>query len=293
MKKRFLPTLSIIVASVFWGTTGLFNKCFSDLGFSASDVVVFRMLSAAVFMTLFILIKDRKAFIIKLSNLPILLLIGAISIFSTSYFYINSISASSMSVAAILMYTAPFIVVIASCFIYKEKLTARKICALIIAFIGCILVSGLGKTSTFGIVFGLLSGITYASYSIFSKTALKSMSSYTITLYGFIIAAASALITTNPVRIAKDVVACGYKIILPLIFIGIITSILPYLFYTYGLKHTEAGKASIISMLEPLVATLLGFIVLGQKTGIPGIIGIIFIVSAVIIIEMKVKKDEQ
>lgn len=290
MNKKFLPTIMIITAAVFWGTAGLFTNWLADYGFSSTQIASFRMISAAVTTVIIALIKGKKLFKIKLSSLPILLAIGVISIFATSFFYLGAITASSMATAAILMYTAPFIVVIASVFLYKEKLTIKKVIALIVAFIGCILVSGTGSAGAKGIIFGLISGVTYASYSLFSKKALQSVESFTISLYGFIFAAVSSLFTVNIPGTVAQLKAADLKCVLLIAGIGVITSVLPYLFYTYGLKYTEAGNASIISMTEPLVATVFGFTVFGQKPTLSAITGIILIVLAVIIIEMRGKE---
>ena len=279
----------IILAAISWGTAGLFTNWLAGYGFSSTQIAAFRMLSAAVSITLIALPKWKSAFKIKASSLPILLAIGIISIFSTSFFYLGSITASSMATAAILMYTAPFIVVIASVFLYKEPLTSKKITALITAFIGCILVSGTGSAETKGIIFGIISGFTYASYSLLSKKALKTIPSFTISLYGFIFAAVSSLFSININATLNQLQQADAKCIVLIAGIGLITSVVPYLCYTYGLKYIEAGNASIISMTEPLVATVLGFIVFGQTPTLSAIIGIILIVLAVVIIELKFK----
>ena len=283
MKKSAI--LSIIAAAIFWGTAGVFSKYLALYGFTTAEVAVFRMTVAAAVLCVIVFIKDRRLFKIKLRDLPVLLGLGVISLFGTSFFYLSSIEAASMSTAAILMYTAPFIVTAASVFLYKEKLTVKKSAALVTAFIGCILVSGIGdQTSVEGVVYGLLSGVTYATYSLFGKRAVKTMDTYTITLWGFIFAAGASLLTIDPLSTLSKIPQTGIKGILLILGVGIVVSVIPYLLYTYGLKYTEAGKASVIAMLEPLTATILGLVFFSQVPKVSAIFGTVLIIFAVALI---------
>ncbi|RSN78683.1 EamA family transporter, partial [Candidatus Methanodesulfokora washburnensis] len=67
------------------------------------------------------------------------------------------------------------------------------------------------------------------------------------------------------------------------IYLGAFTALLPYVLYSKGLKTIEASRASIISTLEPLFATLLGFLILGQMISMKGIVGGIIIVLAAVL----------
>ena len=290
MKKSFLPTLCIIGSGITWGCTGIFTTLLSREGFNSAQISAFRMISAAILLSLYILIKDKSFYKIKISNLPILIAIGAISIFGASFCYFASIEASSIAIACILMYTSPFIVIIASIFLYKEKLTIKKFISLILAFIGCVFVSGTGNVSIKGIIFGLMAGVTYGTYSLFCKNALTKMNSYTIMLYGFIIAALCSFCSTDVISAIQSV--SNFKTVLLILGIGTLTSIVPYLLYSYGLKKTEAGKAAILAMIEPLVATIVSVFVFRQPLTPLAFLGILLIILGVIIIEIKVKKNE-
>ena len=66
-------------------------------------------------------------------------------------------SMTSLSIAAVLLYTAPAIVMVISAVAFKEKITVQKISALLLALLGCVLVSGIiGTKALVGIVFGFI-----------------------------------------------------------------------------------------------------------------------------------------
>ena len=73
---------------------------------------------------------------------------------------------------------------------------------------------------------------------------------------------------------------------------GLITGVLPYVFYTKGLKSVSPPIASVTSTVEPVVATLLGVFVLQEKLSFVAIMGIVLIFSSLIVGSLNTKKVE-
>ena len=92
---------------------------------------------------LFLLITDRKKLKIDKKDLKWFFGTGLGSLFVNNLCYAETVQRASLSVAVVLLYTAPFFVMILSAVFFKEKLTVQKITALILSFAGCILVVGL------------------------------------------------------------------------------------------------------------------------------------------------------
>ena len=87
---------------------GIFSRSAEKMGFSTLEAAALRIIWAALLLSAIMLIKDKSAFRVRLRDLPLLAVTGIVSIFAMSFFYLSAISAASMSVAAILLYTAPF-----------------------------------------------------------------------------------------------------------------------------------------------------------------------------------------
>lgn len=279
MKKH---SLLIIAGAAFWGVMGIFSRAVEGFGYTTLETSAWRIVWAAVIMSAVMLAKDKSIFRVKIRDLPLLIVIGVISIFAMSVFYLSAISSASLSVAAILLYTAPFFVTAASAVIYKEKITVRTSCALIIAFLGCVLIAGVGGHITaLGLFYGIMAGITYASYSILGKKALEKYSPYTVTVWSFIFAALSALIAVRPGAVIQKTIAAGPRALLITALMGLFTAVIPFLLYTAGLSNTDAGKASIMATAEPMVATLAGLIAFREVPGIVSVVGILFVVFAI------------
>ena len=183
------------------------------------------------------------------------------------------------------------------CHIFQRIIYVKKTIALILAFAGCVLVSGLDggmSVDIAGFAFGILSGLAYALYSIFGKAALEKYHPYTVSAYAFIIAAVGSLIVCDAGSLAS-VVKSVERIDLVLLYTllsGLITAFLPFVLYTLGLKYTSPGKAAILASVEPLVATVCGFIK-GQALSFGAAAGIICILAAVFILTAFSAKSEK
>ena len=189
-KYKYLPHLFILLAGSMWGCTGLFNRHLSALGLSSQNIVLVRNLGACVVLVLIFLFYDRSLFRIRLRHLPIFLGTGLVSLLLFTLCYFRCQQVTDLSTAAILLYTAPTFVVVLSAILWREKITKRKLAALVIAFLGCCFASGILSgglsVSRYGLLLGIGSGFFYSTYTIFSRYGLAHYPPYTCTRYTFL-----------------------------------------------------------------------------------------------------------
>jgi drug/metabolite transporter (DMT)-like permease len=290
--KKFSPIL-IVTAATLWGTMGLFTRKMTELGFSTLQLVFMRASITAAALLIYLLVFDRDKLKLKMKDVWIFIFAGLISVVLFQYCYTNAIMAGSISIAATLLYTSPIFVTIISAVLFKEKITPIKIFALVTAFTGCVLVSGIAGsgaslTST-ALFLGIASGFTYGLYSIFTKLALRHYSPLTFTFYTFL----TATIVLAPICGVDSMTTIAFSstkaTVMPAVF-GIVTSVIPYICFTCGLKYTEAGKANITATIEPVVATLIGVLVLGEKLSIPATAGIALVLLSAVILNLPQKR---
>lgn len=278
--------LCILTGAALWGMIGLWNRRLLAAGLSPTDIVVIRNFGGMALLSLVLLVRDRAAFRIDRACIPYFFGTGVISVLFFTICYFSCQKICSLSVASVLLYTAPSFVVLMSAALWKEPVTRRKLLALALTLFGCILVCGLldggGLTVTAaGALYGLGAGFFYALYSIFGRYALASASSMTVTLWTFLFAGGASLIFFRPSHMAPLASPVTLGAALGLV---VFSTVLPYLFYTAGLAHTEAGKASIMASLEPVVASLTGLIVFQEAISLTGVIGILFVLAGVYIL---------
>lgn len=289
--KKF-PSISILLAGGLWGLTGVFVRSLNSVGLDNMQLLFFRSIVTAATMIIYLLITDRNKLKIALKDWWYFFGTGILSFLLFGFCYFYTISHASMSVAAILLYTAPFFVMIMASIFFKEKITAAKVIALFMAAAGCLLICGTDHNITltpFVIFTGISSGFCYALYSIFGRVALKKYDSLTVTAYTFIFATLGSLFIADFPKIYSVMSANPVSILLTLTF-TIVSAVLPYVFYTNGLKYIDAGKASIMATFEAVVASVAGIIAFGESITFVGISGILLVLLAVWVLNIKQKK---
>lgn len=282
--------LLIVIAAFLWGIIGLFVQKLYELGFTAFEIVTIRVVSAALILFLFVGVKDRSLLKISWLDTKYFVGTGICSIVFFNWCFFTAIRETSLSVAAILLYTGPAFVTIISWFIFKERMSIRKMIALGTTFFGCTLVVGLFPASEtsisfYGLLIGLGSGLGYALYSIFGKFALEKYQSLTITTYTFIVASVFMLFFTDIEHLQRAFLTPD--IVVYSLGLGFFPTALAYILYTIGLSKVESSRASITTTLEPVVASLMGVLLYGDVLSLWQVTGIIFVLLAVVIVQEK------
>lgn len=288
--KRLAPFF-VLTAGILWGVIGIFVRRLDACSLNAMDIVAIRAMVTAVMLFFGLLVYKRGMLKIRIQDIWCFIGTGICSIVFFNYCYFKAMVLTSLSVAAVLLYTAPVIVMLLSAVLFQERITGVKLVAVFATFIGCVLVTGVlgnsgmgisGGLNASGILIGLGAGLGYALYSIFSRFALKrGYHSLTISFYTFLFATAGTL----PLASFSKIVQVGRQpgmLLLYLVF-GLVSTVLPYILYTLGLTGMENGRASVIASIEPVAATLVGAILFHEKMTINGGIGILLVLGAIVI----------
>ncbi len=292
MKNKYAAC--VIAAGTLWGFMGFFRRTLDTMGISAISCISIRCVFAAALFGLIILATNRSAFRVRLKDAWIFIGSGIIALLVFGVCYFKAMDYMSLSAAAILLYTAPCFVILFSALLFGEKLTGQKLAAMVLAFAGCCLVSGIGSGTTItpiGLALGLTSGVCYALYSIFGRFALnRGYSSLTINFYACLLAAIGATIIGGTEYI--DIITQSPSNLGFAFATGLVTCFLPYLLYTYGLNGLENGKASIMASIEPVVATIVGVAIYSEALTPMSAAGILLVLSAIVLLNIKIGKKQ-
>lgn len=283
----------VLLAGALWGFMGFFVEHLAEIGIDSTGAVMVRCAVAAVCFGLTLLAKDRKLLKVRLKDAWCFFGSGILALLFFTYCYFTSMNYINMSTAAILLYTAPPIVMIISRFTFGEAFSRSKLIAVVMAFVGCCLVSGIGTgqgISTVGLLLGLGSGLGYALYSIFARCALdRGYDSLTVNFYSCALAAVGAMLIWGPTETFRICFSAPGNA-LWCFATGFVSCFLPYLFYTYGLTGMETGRASIMASVEPVVATLVGVFIFGQRLSLMSACGVVLVLGAIVVLNIKKEK---
>ncbi|MBT2685886.1 EamA family transporter [Bacillus sp. ISL-37] len=286
---RKLPYIMIAFAAAMWGLIGFFVKGLNDAGFGAMEIVAIRVSTAAIILILVGIAFYRSHLKIRVKDLYLFVGTGILSIVFFNWSYFTAINLMNIPIAVALLYTSPAFVAVLSFLFLKESINRKKMLAIAMTVIGCTLAAGItghGGTSfsVSSILIGLGAGFGYALYSIFGKIALRRYHPFTVTLYTFLVASAALVPTTGIV--SKAVVLLSGNVWLYAIGLGIFPTVVAYFAYSWGLERTESSTAAVVATLEPLVATMLGILVYGDRLGGLQMLGSALIIISVISINI-------
>ena len=287
--KQSKAAILVLLAGALWGSMGLFVRKLNAAGLYAMDVVQARMLSALLFMGIFMMLFSRNSFRIRLKDLWCFLGSGIVSLLLFSLCYFSGMQVTSLNVMAVLLYTSPAIIMILSVVLFHEKLTKRKLLALVMTFAGCCLVSGIGGAGVpmKGLLLGLGAGFFYALYSIFSRFAIdRGYGAWTITFYTFLFCMLADMPLANWGAMA-GAIAADRTLLFWMLGMGFVTAFLAFGFYTKGLEGMESSRAGILASTEPVVATLFGVFVFQEHLTLPAIVGILLVLGGIVVLSGK------
>lgn len=283
MKKRIGPVF-VLTAGTLWGSMGVFVRHFNAIQLGTMEIAWFRNLFGLLTVGCYLALFHRELLKFRWKDLWCFVGVGLGSLFLLNVTYYTAMQYTSLAVAGVLLYTAPIFVMLLSALFFRETVTKQKLLALTLAFLGCALVSGIGsdsRISTLGLLWGLGAGISYASYSIFSRFAIeRGYGSWTITFWAFVFCFVASSFFCDWSLLGTVWAApaeLGWAAAM-----GIITNFLPYVFYGLGLETMENGRASILASVEPVVAALFSLFLFHEAMGLGSAVGILLVLTAII-----------
>jgi drug/metabolite transporter, DME family len=284
-----LPYFMIAFAAAMWGLIGFFVKGLTQSGFSAMEIVAIRVLTAAIILMLVGFVSYRNLFKIRIKDLYLFVGTGILSIVFFNWSYFTAINLMNIPIAVALLYTSPAFVAVLSFLFLKETINRKKMLAIVLTIIGCTLAAGItgqGGTSfsVTSILIGLGAGFGYALYSIFGKIALRHYHPFTVTMYTFIVATVALVPTTGILNKAGSLFTGDAW--LYALGLGIFPTVLAYFAYSWGLERTESSTAAVVATLEPVIATILGMFVYGDRLSPIQMMGSALIIISVISINI-------
>ncbi|MEJ8554495.1 DMT family transporter [Tepidibacter sp. Z1-5] len=292
----------VIIAAVFWGYMGVPTRNLGNLNFDPFAVSFFRTLIAAVFYFLYCLKKKPNSLKVDSKGIIFFVIYG-ISAFALTFISYNiSINYVSVSIGTVLMFTCPIWVVILSHFIFGEDINKNKIIAIVLNLFGCFMIAkgyefGNFSLSLKGVVFGLISGFSFALQGILAKIVDEKYDKDCLLAYSFLFGSLFLIFFVdfkNTVSIFKNTNNM-YFIIKNIIVIGFFNTIIANGSYVKAVEYIEASVCSIIVSLELVVAAIVAYFVFNEVLEIFQVIGMFMVIGSIVILNIKKKEkiDEE
>ena len=270
--------LLIFLAAVLWGLIGVFSHIILAAGVGPLELAFWRALLAG---GMFALQAGLTRQVRPLQTRDLLAFAAFAGVGVTLFYasYALAVKYGGVSLASILLYSAPAFVTVAARVFLREALTPRKLGLLVLTLTGVVLVSrggGAGVTvSAPALLWGLTAALSYSSYYIFGKWALSRYRPVTLNAFVMPLGALGLLPFVN--FAPKSPAVWGL-----LALLAVLSTYAAYSLYYAGLKRVEASRAVLVASVEPVVAALLGAALFGERLGAWGLLGGALIVAAAV-----------
>ncbi|AUB79421.1 MULTISPECIES: EamA family transporter [Spiribacter] len=279
-----LPIALVMAAAFQWGLAGGLAGQLMTSGWSPELLTFWRLLVGLLCMLAWVAVIRLQGYSLNLTR-PLVAwsALAGLGVTGNLTFYFISISEASVAVAVTLMYSAPVMVYFVSFARGTERPTTLKLGAIAAIVVGVVLLTGLYRTtpgafSLWGVLAGLLSGI---SYSVFIF-AFKSAGSHGRTPVSLTVAFMAAVLALAFLVDPAQAVSVPLSPDAPLFLLfGLIGAGLSFLCYFIGLRGVLPTMAAVVAMIEPVTATLYGVIGLGEALSLAEVLGMIIILSSV------------
>lgn len=286
------------IGAISYGMLATFVKMAYDEGFTTAEVTVSQFVYGIIGLLIINAFQKVKkgTDVIKASRKNIFqLMLAGTSLGMTSVFYYLTIKYIPVSIAIILLMQTVWMGVLFEMILEKKTPSIQKIISVITILIGTVLATNLiGNTIQLnwnGIIWGLLSAVSFATTMITANRVAVGISSTQRSLHMLIGGAIIVFIYA----FATQTTPFNFDVFLKWgIILALFGTIIPPLLFNIGFPHTGIGLGSIVSALELPVSVLMAYFILNEKVNTIQWFGIVLIVVAIVIMNVnfnRFKKD--
>jgi len=278
----------IALAAVSWGTTGSVTTVLvAGTGTDAWLIGAARMWVAAALLLLATRWMGASLPLDRGRLGPTLVLGACMAAFQVTYF--TAVTMTGIAITALVaICSAPVMIAALAVVLLGERITARTASAIALGVIGTALLVAAPSavapsTPRFaaGGLFALGAALSYALYVVVGKATLARTAPLPLAAVTF--TAAAVFLTPSLAWTEAPLTQLGRG--WPwLLYLGAVTTAAAYALYLTGLRRVPASVAGIVSLFEPLTASLLGALFFGERLGGPGVAGAALLVTAVSLI---------
>jgi len=274
--------LYVLCAAALWALIGPLSKQVIALGVAPLEAAFWRSAIGWSFFAVHAL--ATGAWRLQRKDAPAVASFGIIGVSTLFGAYVLSINMVGAALASVLLYTAPAWVAVLAWLTLGEEMHAHTLIALCMTLIGVACVSlgpalvsgqGLGAVNLPGVLLGLLSGFSYATYYIFGKRYLGRYATPTLFLYALPVGCLGLLpfVSFTP----KSGEAWLF-----LALLAATTTYGAYSVYYAGLRRLSATRTAIVATLEPVLAAALAYVWWDERFDVMGYAGSALILAAVL-----------
>jgi drug/metabolite transporter (DMT)-like permease len=287
-----------LIAAVLFALNGTVSKYLLLGGVPWQRLSQLRVTLAFVILLLVVVATQRHRLRLHRSEVPRLLVYGVLGIAATQSLYFLAIQQLPVGVALLFEFTAPIMVALWFRFVLREPVRDRVFAALLLAMVGLAMVAQVWQgfsLDVVGVTAALGAAVALALYYLQGEKLVVHRDPVSLTMWGFAFAALfwalaqpwwlfpweSLDITAEPVGAAGPAVP-GWALVTYMVVLG---TVVPFALVLASLRHLRATQASVVGMTEPVIASVIAYVLLGEALTPVQLLGGAVVLTGVLLAE--------
>jgi drug/metabolite transporter (DMT)-like permease len=289
----------VLVAATLFAVNGTISKVVLGSGISSLELTQVRSTGACLGFLGAVLILRPASLRVTRRELAFLVLFGIAGVAFVQWFYFLAIHRLPVGIALLIQYLAPLLVALFARYVLHERVRRRIWLALGLALTGLALVVEVWQGLTLdgiGVLASLGAALAYAAYVLMAEheTARRGRDAISLSFYGFLFAALFWA-TVQPLwefpydRLDDSVSLLGNledrtaPVWLLMLFVVVVGTMVTFALITTALRHVSATRVGIAAMLEPVAASLVAWVRLGETFGLAQLVGGAIVLVAILL----------
>ncbi len=284
MKASYKGAIYLSIAASIWGGMYVTSKYVLDM------IPPFTLLFIRYALAAVILIgwcKKSQTAIIPRQDKGLMFQIGFLGYFLSIAAQFIGTKLSSAHMGAVVTTLSPVFQSIFAVFLLKEAASRRQIIAIVLSFTGIIVVTDAvsivqQESINTGNLFFLAAAVLWGYYSVLAKKAAEFHPTLRITTWGILVATVCALPSAISEINSWDVsVLSSSMVLFSILYIALVSTTLAFYYWNKGLALTNSHQAGLFIFLQPIVGSILGYLLLGEELTLSFLGGALLILAAV------------
>ena len=284
MEHRKQGVLFTVLSALLFGITPIWASLSYDLGSTPETLTFYRNLLVVPILFVILLIQ-KKSFALPPATLATLLAVGVLGRGLTTLLLYSSYPYVGVGMATCLHFVYPVFTALICRFLFREKLGARKVVALLLATAGvvCFVERGQSAGAGIGIALAVISAFTYAAYMVgLDKLGLSKLDPMLVSFYMAIGVSCGMFLYNIPTRHINFFLPVDAFLLTALIAVS--TSLLAVSLLQMGVRYLNAPTAAILSLFEPVTSAVCSVLLLNEAFSLAKLVGSLLILVAILLL---------
>src|SRR4029453_13091802 len=275
----------VLMAAALSGTTGTAQA----LGHADDPVAVGagRLAVGGGALILITLTLGGRAGLVACMRRPLLGLtvIAAVALAICQSAFFSAVASTGVATGTVIaLGTAPVVTGLCAAAVFRERLTRWWVAATGLAVFGCVILvtadsQGAAQVSATGVALAAAAGTGYGVYTTAAKALLNQGVPATAAMA---VTLGLGAVLLAPVLLVRGVELTGLRPLAMLVWLGLVATAGSYLLFGRGLTRLPAATVATLNLAEPLVAALLGLLVLGERPGTCAAVGALSLLTGIV-----------